>query len=111
MSLELSPEIESAVREYAEAEGVSINDLLARTFPPRLSNTERDPGERIQALLSRWQQEHGLPPRPDGKKHSTLAELSAEWQGEDSQMTEAERQADRELWEAYADRDREPIQI
>lgn len=35
MSLELAPEVENTVREYAEAEGVSINDLLARTFPPR----------------------------------------------------------------------------
>lgn len=35
MSLELTPGNESTVREYAAAEGVSINDLIARTFPPR----------------------------------------------------------------------------
>ena len=36
MALELSPEIESAVRDYAAAEGVSISEAIARRFPPRL---------------------------------------------------------------------------
>ncbi|MBC8142922.1 MAG: hypothetical protein H7Y38_15975 [Armatimonadetes bacterium] len=35
MSLELSTDVELRVREYAAAEGVSVSDLIARTFPPR----------------------------------------------------------------------------
>ena len=35
MPLDVAPEVESTVREYAAAEGVSIDELLARHFPPR----------------------------------------------------------------------------
>lgn len=97
MSLELSSEIESVVRDYDAAEGVSISDAVARRFPPRPS--AQDTRDRVQALLTKWQAEFGMPvpPRP----HKSLAELSAEWQAESANMTDAERQAEREYQENY----------
>lgn len=38
MSLDLSPEVEHAVRERAAAEGVSVEDLLARAFAPECAD-------------------------------------------------------------------------
>ena len=39
LTLDLKPEVENALREYAKEEGVSISDLLARTFAPRTTPT------------------------------------------------------------------------
>jgi len=64
---ELAPEIESSVRDYAAREGVSINELLARTFPPR----------------------HSLP----SPKALRLIEAIRQWQAED--MTDDEEELDR----------------
>lgn len=60
MSLNLAPEIEVTVRQHAEREGISISELLARTFPPLSSSPQSDrnaSGEqmiRVQALLGQW---------------------------------------------------------
>jgi hypothetical protein len=108
MSLELAPETESRVREYAEAEGVSIDDLLTRYFPPRVA--PRDPRAHVQALLTNWQREYGLPVPPGGYK--TTSELFAQWDAEDAQMTEAERETERRFWEDYErGRDDRPLQF
>lgn len=75
MSLEVAPEIETTVRQYAEREGISLNELMARFFPP----IEEDAVIRVNALLRQWQQEYGLPSRPDGKVHTSAQELFAQW--------------------------------
>jgi hypothetical protein len=53
MSLELAPEAESRLREYAEAEGISVSTLIDRHFPP--IQPRRDPAARVRALLAQWQ--------------------------------------------------------
>ncbi len=95
MSLQIAPEIETAVRQYAEREGVSLNELLRRAFPlvPKAPS--------VQTLLQHWQQEYGLPPRPDGKVSTSAKELFAQWEAEDAELTQEEAAADQEIWEDY----------
>lgn len=118
LTLDLRPEVENALREYAAEEGVSISDLLARTFPPKTAHphtngtngtTSREPQDRIQTLLSAWQQQYGLPTPPGGT--GSLAELSAEWAAEDAALSPEDRQADRAFWEAFNARERQPLQF
>ena len=71
MSLQLAPEVETAVRQYAKREGVSPEELLRRAFPPVA------PVLSVQAWLHQWQQEYGLPPRSDGLRHTSARELFA----------------------------------
>lgn len=95
MSLQLAPEIETAVRQYAEREGVSPEELLRRAFPPV------SPASSVRALLQQWQQKYGLPPRPDGKVSTSAKDLFAEWEAEDAQLTSTEVAADQKIWEDY----------
>ena len=110
MSLNLAPEIESSVREYAARGGVSVDELLARAFPPVESNGKQSPvasadktdsRDRVLALLRQWQQEYGLPPRPDGRKHIPVSELFAEWVAEDANMTPEEAEEAQRFAEEY----------
>ena len=96
MSLDITPEIESTVRQYAEREGGSVEELLARTFPPVVTEHAVS---HMNALLRQWQQEYGLPPRPDGKTHTSAAELFAQWDAEDAARTSEEVEAERLRWE------------
>lgn len=95
MSLQIAPEIETAVRQYAEREGVSPEELLRRAFPPITAASS------VQALLQQWQQEYGLPPRPDGKVSTSAKELFAQWEAEDAELTFEEAAADQEIWADY----------
>lgn len=63
--LNLAPDIETRVREYAAAEGVSVEELIARAFPPR--------------------------PRKPDEKASRLIKAIAKWQSEDATDDENER--------------------
>lgn len=109
MYLELAPEMESRVREYAEAEGVSVNELIDRHFPPRPRITEQNTRARVQSLLSAWQQEYGMPTLPGSGK--TLAELTAEWRAEDANMTSEQIEQERAFWEEYEQSERQYISI
>ena len=102
MDVELSPpEIETAVRHYAQREGVLIETLLSRGFPPLNSpivsgrDEKNAPMAPVSALLYQWQQEYGLPPRPDGQTHTSVQELVAQWNEEDAWLTPEEVQAER----------------
>jgi|SRR5579872_81148 len=104
MSIELSPEVEHAVRERAAAEGVSINDLLARTFVPekRDERTTQDPRERVRALLAELQARDNtprLPPIPTREGETPTQALFRKWQEEDANMTEEEIEAEERLWQ------------
>lgn len=108
MSLELSPEIENAVRERAQAEGVSVNDLLARTFTPVPQSTPpnlppvRDPKAHVDALLAKWQAEDKTPLRsapPTLPGETETQALFRKWAEEDAHMTDAERDAEARLWQ------------
>ena len=110
--LELAPETESNIRYYAEREGLSVDELMARTFRQRSQPQPETPEQtthRVQGLLAEWQARDPLPVPPGGFK--SLTELSAEWAAEDERLTDAEREADRQFWEEFNSRDRAPVQI
>ena len=131
MAMQLPPETESRVREAADRAGVTIVELLNRTFAPpsngahhsnpadpdgtnRASSVaEETPEEtcaRVQGLLHQWQKDYGLPVPPGGFK--TVGELFAEWNEEDAKMTDEEREEERRFWEDYErERPNRPLQI
>lgn len=104
MSLEIAPEIESSVRQYARRAGVTIDELLARAFPApqSLPRSDRfpvdDPRSQVAALLDQWQQKYGLPVRPDGKFHTSAEELLARWDAEDAQLAAEQAESEQLLW-------------
>jgi hypothetical protein len=105
--LELAPETEASVREYAERRGVTVDEMLARAFPP--VQTDRD---RVMALLHRWQEESGgMPPRPGGgPEHIPVSQLMAEWDAEDAMRTPEQIEADTRLWESLVN-DPHPLEL
>lgn len=103
MSLDVRPEIENMVRQRAAAEGVSIDDLLARTFAPgKKLQPAGDPVEHVRQLLVRWQSEDRtpiMPPVPLRNGETPTQALFRSWKEEDARMTEEEKEAEDLLWE------------
>src|SRR5262245_15133325 len=115
MSLDLNPQAETILRQEAEREGISIDELIVRRFAshspvPEETATPDAEKERVLALLRQRQKEYGLPEPPGGFK--TLRQLFAEWDAQDAQMTDAEREAEHQFWEEYErDRPLRPLQL
>ena len=103
MSLHVRPEVEKVVRERAAAEGVSVDDLLARTFVA--GRDAGNPETRVRALLAQWQTEDSmgsrLPPHETDRELSGAAQF-AQWRELDAAMTDAEREAEDRLWDEVA---------
>ena len=104
MSLDLSPEVETNIRQCATVAGVTVNDFLARTFasekPPL--PTGDIPLERVQKLLAQWQTEDNkplFPPVPTLPRETPTRALFRVWEEEDACMTEEEKVAEDRLWE------------
>lgn len=115
MSLVLSPQTETILRTEAAREGISVDDLIRRTFgPPEASPSPTDDPdrERVLARLRELQREYGLPERPDGKGHTSVAELFEQWRLEDEKLTPEEIEAERRFWAEYeSGRDRQGVSI
>ena len=97
--------------EYLEM--VAEEHVKARPVKPTSTDAQKEIGDsaaRVSALLRQWQQEYGLPPRPDGKVHASAAELSAQWDAEDAALTPEEADAERRRWEDDQER-REGVAI
>ena len=94
MSFDLAPEIETSVRAYAEREGITPDELLARTFPPLNPLLEED---RVLSLLHKWQKEEGTPLQPTVSSQS----LFQKWAEEDARLTPAEIKAEEQFWTDY----------
>ncbi len=103
MSLDLSPEIEKMIRERAAAEGVSVNDLLARAFAPdKIQTPPTDPTEQVLAMLAQWQAQDHTPlrtPIPTRPGETPTQALFRKWAEEDAHMTDDDREAEDRLWE------------
>lgn len=96
MSLDISPDIEKMVRERAATEGVTVNDLLTRTFVQEKNQTppSANPKEHVRALIAQWQAQDNtplLPPIPTRNGETPTQALLRKWEDEDSNLTEAER--------------------
>ena len=105
MSLELGPDTERRVREYAAVAGISIEELIDRTFPPHMSKDATEISEEVpthlQILLARRYAEINYP----CLKHKSLSLL---FSGEDpgcARVTAEEYAAELKFWEDY-DRER-----
>lgn len=94
LTLELEPEVEISLREAAAAEGISISELLARTFAPR--TTRSSPRAHVQALLTRWQAQDQT---PAATLTTSSESLFQKWDEEDEALTDAEQQTRAEQWE------------
>src|SRR5438105_2966105 len=106
MSLDLSPETETAVRERAATEGVTVNDLLARTFSVIEQNgqSSADPRDRARTLLRKWRAEDEIPPITANRIQTgpTSAEaLFKRWEEEDAKLTDDEVKTEESLWEDF----------
>lgn len=100
MSLELAPEVEKIVRERAAAEGLSVNDLLVRTFGA--DKGWNDAEMRVRALLAQWQTRDTLHVHPPLQAPAEVADgdtLFRRWRELDAVMTEEEREAEDRLWQ------------
>jgi hypothetical protein len=106
MSLELTPEAETILRQQAEREGVSIDELVMRTFTKRqsaqsaVSEAEQ---ERVLALLRQWQ--HDTPPvaspAPNDGTLTPSEALFRQWEQEDAALTDEQRAEQEKLWQDY----------
>lgn len=106
MAIDVSPEIETAVRERAAAEGVSVNDLLARSFA--MEKIQDRPSlnvqEHVRSLLAQWQAQDKIPAIPliatqDGETPTQA--LFRTWEEEDAHLTEDEVEQEKQLWEEF----------
>jgi hypothetical protein len=107
MSLQISPKVENMVRERAAAEGVSVEELLTRTFAPKQNDVPqndapiRDPKAHVQALLAQWQAQDNtpsLPPIQTLPGETPTQALFRQWEEEAAAMTEEEKEAEDRLW-------------
>jgi hypothetical protein len=110
MSLEIAPQLEREVIEYTSRNGITIDELLSRAIhserpkpskAPKETTGHADNRAHVQALLTQWQQEEGLPNLADGQASLSLAELSAQWQKEFETLTPEEQEAERQFEEDY----------
>lgn len=104
MSLEVSPEIENAIRSRAASEGVSVNELLGRSFGPgrQESVSARDLRANVTALLATWQQADNtqlVPSVPTRPGESPTQALFRQWAEENALMSDEEKRAVDALWE------------
>ena len=107
MSLQISPDVENMVRERANAEGVSVEELLTRTFSlkqndaPQNNTPIRDPKAHVQALLAQWQAQDNtplVPPVATRPGETPTQALFRQWDEEAAHMTDAEKEAEDRLW-------------
>lgn len=116
VTLELRPEEAAALRARAAARGVDVptilHDLVAQEtrqenrtgyVAPTNSAAEK---ARVASLLRQWQQAEGLPTLGNGATHTPVAELFAQWEAEDANLTPEEIEAEQRFWEEY-NRDRD----
>jgi hypothetical protein len=105
VSLELSPEIEREVLARAQAMGTTANEYLARLLrEARGPITAPTPVAHVRTLLAQWQQLDNTPtaaPAPNDGSLTPSEALFREWEQEDASLTEAERQANDELWRQF----------
>ena len=106
MSLNLRPEVETVIRERARSLGVSVDDLLARTFAPEKTDTGTvsDPKGHVRALLAKWQTEDQtpiLPPISTLPGETSTQALFRKWDEAEAQLTKEERDAEDRLWKDF----------
>ena len=106
MAIEVSPEIETVVRERAAAEGVSVNELLARIFATKkmIVRPSLDPKGHVRSLLAQWQAQDktpAIPPISTQSGETPTQALFRKWEEEDANMKADEQEQDKKFWEEF----------
>jgi hypothetical protein len=109
MSLELDPRAETILRQEAEREGVSIDELIVRRFARPQPAPQEAPApdvekERVFARLAAWQRQDSTPfvlPIPNADTIKATEALFRQWDEEDANMTDAKRDAEDRFWEEF----------
>ena len=105
LTIDLTPNEEARIEASARQNGIAPVDVVKK-----LVNEYLPPVAPVRALLTQWQQQYGLPPRPDGKVHSSFQDLLQQWEDEDSLLTPEEVAAQSRLWDGWQ-LDKEPLAI
>ncbi|MDQ3814629.1 MAG: hypothetical protein M3347_11850 [Armatimonadota bacterium] len=95
LSINLTPVEEARLTAAAQQLGLAPAELARQLVAEHLPGI--DPVETVRAKLREWQEQDGTPLMPD----MTTAELFAQWEEEDAQMTDEEREAEDRLWQDF----------
>ena len=105
MSIDFEPHVERALRDRAASKGISVGELLERTFIEPAVTEPEDSVARVKRLIAEWQRQDGtpkLPPVPTLPGETQTQALRRMWAEEDAKMTDEERDAEDRLWEDLA---------
>jgi len=105
LTIDLTPNEEARIEASARQYGIAPVDVVKKLVNEHLPQVTP-----VRALLTQWQQQYGLPSRPDGKVHSSFQDLLRQWEEEDSQLTPEEVAAQSRLWDGWQ-LDKEPLAI
>ena len=105
LTIDLTPAEEAVIEASARQTGIPPADFVKMLVKEHLP-----PVTPVRALLARWQQQYGLPARPDGKEHSSFRELLQQWGEEDSLLAPGEIAVQLRLWDDWQP-DREGVAI
>src|SRR5215213_3676972 len=93
--INLTPTEEARLAAAAQQRGLAPAELARQLVTEHLPGS--DPLEAVRVKLREWQEQDGTPLLPD----TPTAELFAQWDEEDAQMTEEEREAEDRLWQDF----------
>lgn len=92
----LTPAEEAQLAVAARQRGLAPVELVKRLAFEHLDSQPNDREAELDAKLRRWQEQDGTALLPD----VSAQEQFTQWSKEDAQMTEAEREAEDQLWES-----------
>lgn len=92
MLLDLAPDIETAIRRRAQREGMSVEELLARAFPP---------SEEVSRTFPSATPEEDSEPRPVAISGRRRRNAVAEWDTEDTWRSLEGEDTERHLWRSF----------
>lgn len=93
MLLDLAPDIETAIRRRAQREGVSVEELLARAFPPMPEEPAR--------TFAPTPPEEDSEPRTAAISGRRRRNAVAEWDTEDTWRSLEGADTERHLWRSF----------
>jgi hypothetical protein len=96
LTIDLTPSEEARIEVSARNNGITPADVVKRLLNEHLPSTSS-----VADLLTKWQQQYGLPARPDGKVHTSFRELLDQWQEEDALLTPDEVAEQERLWDDW----------
>lgn len=97
MRIELTATEAVRLRAAARQTGATPAELVKRLTFENLPDVPVTAEDAVDARLSQWQEQDGIPLAPDVPAQI----LFAQWAEEDASMTESERGAEDQLWEEF----------